>query len=67
MPYNYEWQSRIKAIEREYIAMRQAADRFQRAALDDSTILKENLLHGEIIVGVEELGGDVRRSIVCGV
>jgi hypothetical protein len=32
MPHNHEWQSRIKAVEREYMAMRQAADRFRQAA-----------------------------------
>jgi hypothetical protein len=29
MPHNHEWQSRIKAVEREYVAMRQAADRLR--------------------------------------
>ena len=57
MPYNYEWQSRIKAVEREYIAMRQAADRFQRAALDDPTILQGNLRHREIIAASRNLEG----------
>jgi hypothetical protein len=40
MPYNHRWQSRIKAAEREYVAMRQAADRFQQAALDDPRNLR---------------------------
>jgi hypothetical protein len=57
MPHNHEWQSRIKAVEREYVAMRQAADRFRRAALDDPTILRENLRHGEIVVASERLEG----------
>jgi len=55
MPHNHEWQSRIKAVEREYVAMRQAADRFQRAALDDPTILQGNLRHGEIVVAAIHL------------
>ena len=57
MPFNHEWQSRIKAVEREYIAMRQAADRFQRAAHADPTILKLNLLYGEIVVASRNLEG----------
>lgn len=57
MPHNHEWQSRIKAVEREYVAMRQAADRFRQATLDDPTILRENLRHGEIIVASKNLEG----------
>ena len=57
MPHNHEWQSRIKAVEREYVAMRQAADRFRQAALDDPTILKEELRHGEIVVAARNLEG----------
>jgi hypothetical protein len=57
MPFNHEWQSRIKAVEREYVAMRQAADRFQRDAIDDPTILQEKLLHGEIVVASRNLEG----------
>jgi hypothetical protein len=57
MPHNHEWQSRIKAVEREYVVMRQAADRFQRVALDDPTILQGNLRHGEIVVASKNLEG----------
>ena len=57
MPFNHEWQSRIKAVEREYVAMRQAAARFLRHALDDPTILQENLRHGEIVVASRNLEG----------
>jgi hypothetical protein len=49
MPHNHEWQSRIKSVEREYLAIRQAADRFRQDAWDDPTILMENLRHAEII------------------
>jgi hypothetical protein len=49
MPHNHEWQSRIKAVEREFVAMRQAADRFRQAALADPTILEGNLRYGEIV------------------
>jgi hypothetical protein len=57
MPRNHEWQSRIKAVAREYVAMRQAADRFWRTAFDDPTILQENLRHGEIVVASTNLEG----------
>lgn len=57
MPHNYEWQSRIKSVEREYVAMRHAADRFRQAALADPTILDENLRRGEIVVASENLEG----------
>ena len=57
MPHNHEWQSRIKAVEREYVAMRQAADRFQQAALGDPTILQGNLRHGEIVTASKNLEG----------
>ena len=57
MPHNHEWQSRIKAVEREYVAMRQAADRFRQAALDDPTILEGNLRQGEIVVASKNLEG----------
>lgn len=57
MPLNHEWQSRIKAVEREYVAMRYAADRFWQAALDDPTILEGNLRHGEIVVAARNLEG----------
>ena len=57
MPHNHVWQSRIKAVEREYVAMRQAADRFRQAAFDDPTILHGNLRHGEIIAASQHLEG----------
>jgi hypothetical protein len=57
MPHNHEWQSRIKAVEREYGAMRQAADRFHQAAHDDPTILQKNLRHGDIVLAARNLKG----------
>ncbi len=49
MPHNHEWQSRIKSVEREYAAMRQAADRFRQAARDDSNILgHSNVLRAKV-------------------
>jgi type II secretory pathway component PulF len=44
MRHNHQWQSRTKAVEREHVAMRQAADRFSQGALDDPSILQGNLL-----------------------
>lgn len=49
MPHNHDWQTRIKAVEREYVAMRQAADRLRETALADPTILLENLRYREIV------------------
>ena len=57
MPHNHQWQSRIKAIEREHVAMRQAADWFSQAAFDDPSILLEDLLHGEIDAASRRLEG----------
>jgi len=57
MPHNHEWQSRIKAVAREYEAMRQAADRFRQASLADPTILEGNLRQGEIVVASKNLEG----------
>jgi hypothetical protein len=57
MPHNHEWQSRIRAVEREYVAMRQAANHFLQAALADPTILEENLRQGEIVVASKNLEG----------
>jgi hypothetical protein len=57
VPHNHEWQSRIKAVEREYVAMRQAADRLLKAALADPTILLENLRHREIARASQNLEG----------
>src|SRR5687768_16413545 len=57
MPHNHEWQSRIKAVEREYVAMRQAADRFRQSALDNATVLSANLKYGEIVLASDNLEG----------
>jgi len=57
MPTRHQWQSRIKAVEREYVAMRQAADRFLEQAQRDPTILLEDLRHGEIVTASRNLEG----------
>src|SRR3954452_21429016 len=57
MPHNHEWQSRIKAVEREYVGMRQAADRLLQAALDDPTILQGNLRQRDIAGASKNLEG----------
>lgn len=44
MPHDrFEWLDRIKAVEREYEAMRRAADRFLNEARRDPTILRGDL------------------------
>jgi hypothetical protein len=55
MPAKHQWQSRIKTVEREYVAMRQAADRFLEHAQNDPTILLEDLRHGEIVAASRTL------------
>src|SRR6266849_750292 len=57
MPHSYEWQDRIKAVEREFVAMRQAADHFRQAALDDPTIVHGNLKYGHIVEASRNLEG----------
>lgn len=57
MPHNHEWQSRIKAVEREYVAMRQAADRLLESAMADPTILLQNLRYREIVRASHNLEG----------
>src|SRR5437868_3563304 len=57
MPHNSEWQTSIKAVEREYLATRQAIDRFQEAAHRDPTILREDLRYREIVRASENLDG----------
>jgi hypothetical protein len=57
MPSNHEWQFRIKAVEREYVVMRQAADHFRQAALGDPTILQEGVQPREIIQTSRNLEG----------
>jgi hypothetical protein len=57
MPYRDEWQTRIKSVEREFIVMRQAADRFEQQARKDRSILLENLRHAEIRSASKNLEG----------
>lgn len=57
MPRNHEWQFRIKAVEREYVVMRQAVDHFRQAALVDPTILQKDVQPGEIILASKNLEG----------
>ena len=51
------WQERIKAVELEYKAMRQAADRFLRHSKDDPTILRKDLRHRMIVEASRKLEG----------
>jgi hypothetical protein len=55
MPHQYEWQSRIKAVEREYLAMRQAADAFRESVQRDATILQSHLRPRDIVAASDNL------------
>jgi hypothetical protein len=55
MPQQHEWQSRIKAVEREYRAMRQAADTFLESIQRDVTILQSQLRPRDIETASDNL------------
>lgn len=57
MPLNREWQSRIKAVEREYFAVRQAAEHFRKAVQDEPGLLRENLRPRDILAASGKLEG----------
>jgi hypothetical protein len=58
MPTKWEWLFRIRAVEREFVAMREAADHFQRASIDDPTILRKLALRPrEIVAASDNLDG----------
>ena len=55
MPRNDEWQSRIKSVETEYKAMRQASERFKKMALDDPSILEIGSEHRHLVTACAKL------------
>jgi hypothetical protein len=55
MPRNHEWQTRIKAVEREYLATRQATDCFLESVLRDPTVIRGDLRHREILHAADNL------------
>jgi hypothetical protein len=57
MPRSHEWQERLKAVEREYLAIRQATDRFKEHARRDPTILKKDVRNRSIELASENLEG----------
>ncbi len=57
MLHNHEWQARIKAVEREFWAIRQATDRFHEHARRDPAILAGDLRHRDIALASENLDG----------
>jgi hypothetical protein len=57
MPYNHEWQTRIKAVEREYAATRQAIDTLQESAQRDPTVLQGELRYRDIVHASDNLEG----------
>ena len=57
MPLSRDWQARIKAVEREYMAVRQAIDWFRESVRGDPTILRGDLRPKEIVPASENLEG----------
>src|SRR5688572_17608537 len=57
MPHKHEWLSRIKAVEREYVAIRQATERLIAHAQADPTVLKGDLRYREIVFAFDRLEG----------
>ena len=55
MPRNDEWQSRIKSVENEYKAMRQASERFKMMALNDPSTLEVGSEHRHLITACANL------------
>lgn len=55
MPRNDEWQSRIKSVETEYKAMRQASERFKKMAIDDPSILEVGSEHRHLVTACANL------------
>ena len=48
MPHNYEWQGRIKAVEREFVVARHGMDTFRDLARRDPTVLVGDIRFREI-------------------
>ncbi|UUO07625.1 hypothetical protein M4951_04785 [Blastopirellula sp. J2-11] len=57
MPSRHQWQSRIKSVEREFVAIRQGTNRFLDHAQSDPTILLADLRQGEIVSASRNLEG----------
>src|SRR5437870_4474902 len=57
MPHNHEWQTRIKAVEKDQAAMRLAADQLLMAAQVDPTVLPAELRRRDIVRAAEGLDG----------
>ena len=51
------WQSRIKAVEREHSAVRQAADHFRETTASDPNILRGDLRHRDVVAASNNLEG----------
>src|SRR4051812_17879137 len=57
MPLNHEWQTRIKAVEREHSATRLATDRLLTSAQRDPTVLRVDLAYRDIVRASAGLDG----------
>src|SRR5437667_3892729 len=57
MPLNHEWQTRIKAVERQYAAVQLGTSRLLESARRDATILKGNVEYRDIVDAAKALEG----------
>jgi hypothetical protein len=55
MPHNYEWQGRIKAVEREFLVARHGMDKFREIARRDPTVLAGDVRFREIGTVIENM------------
>ena len=57
MPHNHEWQTRIKAVERDHASMRLATDRLLESAYRDPRVLQGDLRYRDVVHASAELEG----------
>jgi hypothetical protein len=57
MPRRDDWQTRIKAVEREYLALRQVTDHFQDSVHRDPTILQRDVRYRDLVQASNNLEG----------
>ncbi len=55
MPFNRNWQTRIKAVELEHRAMHHAAERYRKAVAGDPSLLPAGLLPRDVIRSCDTL------------
>jgi hypothetical protein len=57
MPLNHEWQTRIKAVEREYSVVRLAVNKLLEMAQRDPGVLQGDLRHRDVVHASQGLEG----------